>query len=180
MQNQEASNSKHTKQAVVEVKTSSLTGAALNYLLALTEGHNPFIKTIQDQIDELDRDRFSTEGVEKLKGIFEPKIRLTEYDPCPNYAEEWKHGGHFLGKYCISFDFDNGEFMAVIKEPNDRISFSYGPNHLIAAGRAVVTSHYGALVKIPAELFAWCTSRTDEISETPVTDLKTKDGMDLI
>ena len=114
------------------VKTSELTGPALDYAVAMCQGHAPIYL------------KCSPEFKARKSGI-----HLADYP----YSTEWSYGGPIIqeeeiqlastpqseGYYC---------FAGVMGQPG----WTSGPTLLIAAMRAYVRFRAGALVTIPATL----------------------------
>lgn len=138
--------------SIIEVSTAYLTGLALNYCIAMTEGHEVYVETVEDQVARIDPEVFTEEEICRLREIYKPKVRFDEFCPCHDYSEDWNHGGLLITKYRICFDDENGLFLAVLKDADGSSVFSYGFTHLIAAGRAIVTAKFGAKVSVPSVL----------------------------
>ncbi len=123
---------------MIEVKTSDLIGAALDWAVAETEGR----KRIQTTRREF--------------GMNVPKRVI------PSYSTNWNQGGPLLDKHCKSFGcvqdgkdstwrafgYGDGEEF----DPCRQMRLSSGPTILIAACRAIVAARLGDTVSVPAEL----------------------------
>lgn len=109
------------------VKTSELTGVALDWAVMTCEGY------VQPR---------PVEWI--LGGHFTP-------------STDWAHGGPIIDQNCIMFDHDRGfdskqPWRASLSiDPYNKID---GPTPLIAAMRCYVASKLGDTVEIPDKLFA--------------------------
>jgi len=106
----------------MKIKTSELTGAALDWVVAKCEGKKV--------------------GYEFT--LFSPVVivGLDPYEP----SEDWSQGGPIIEREKMEFR-NKGHYASY----NDGPTF-YGETHLIAAMRCYVASKLGAEVEIPEEL----------------------------
>lgn len=110
----------------MKIKTSELTGAALDWAVAKCEGFEPFTDGISWIID--------------IEGV---------YRQLPKYSTDWALGGPLIEREKISLVvFWYGRWVA---EPEEAFE-SVGPTPLIAAMRCYVASISGEEVEIPEEL----------------------------
>lgn len=125
---------------LIPIRTLKLTGPALRYAVACAEG-------LRDQLSWcLTKDGT---GIQNMwtddHGCWDPL--------------DWEIGGPLLTKYAIAFEGKpggadgNGTWMAYLGEGPD-VWEAYGDEHLLAACRAVVLRHLGAIVQIPADIAA--------------------------
>lgn len=119
---------------MVEVNTSKLTGPALNYCIGKVEGHSVYVDTVTQQMARVSREDFTEYEIGRLWEIYKPKVRLTEFVPCPDYSADWSHGGPLIGKYL------SGCQLVV----DDEL--------LISAMRAIVSKVLGVTVSVPSDL----------------------------
>lgn len=120
----------------VEVKTSELTGYALDWAVARVEGLNAAIFPDAPHYVFIDW----------------PGCGCGPYHPCMS----WAQGGPLIQKYHMDFCCEHPETIgAALCDENgmyidDRMMF--GKTHLTAACRAIVAAKLGDTVQIPAEL----------------------------
>lgn len=121
------------------MKTSELTGAALDWAVAKCEGHNVFIKHAPVQV------------------MYTPKGKRSWYIYTP--STNWSQGGPIIEREMREHGFDlwsgihipHGQFAATYcRGAID--SYVYGPTPLIAAMRCYVASKLGDDIEIPKEL----------------------------
>lgn len=117
------------------MKTSELTGPALDWAVAKCEGLGAAQLKANGPVHV-----FRTVG-------YEP----TSYEP----SQKWSQGGPIIEREDMEFilakqggHHESAKWMAVINNS----WFGFGENHLIAAMRAFVSSKLGAEVDIPEEL----------------------------
>jgi hypothetical protein len=136
---------------LVAVKTSDLTGAALDWAVGVVES----AKLIEGGRLEWTVGELSvvyTPGMEN-----NPRnLQNRGYGWCP--SSEWRQGGELLEKYHISFhEYAEGKVSASVNEypwkgARSRGDWKVGPTRLIAACRAIVASKVGHVVNVPREL----------------------------
>lgn len=130
------------------IKTSELSGAALDWAVAMAEGW------------EADR---------PCDGQIKSEYRHLLVGKCPvwgnphNYyspSTEWAHGGPLLDKFHVSIDWNtcNDDDPDYDREPwmdtcGQRLT-SYGPTARIALCRAIVAAKLGDEVEVPDELLS--------------------------
>jgi hypothetical protein len=105
------------------MKTSELTGAALDWAVAKCEGE----------------DYCAHDGVDGIGNAFE----------ATHYSTDWAQGGPIIEREHIAVDWDGSAWCA---SDNDNPIACYGPTPLIAAMRCYVASKLGEDVSIPEEL----------------------------
>lgn len=112
----------------MRIKTSELSGAALDWVVA------------------------------KLRGVdyFGPAYKFLNGEPHFNYSTDWGLGGPIIEQEKIGLDYypdgghrDGGEWSALRDGGNHQ---SFGPTPLIAAMRCYVASKLGDEVDVPKEL----------------------------
>ena len=128
-----------------KVKASELVGAALDWAVAKSEGHQPLLMPI---------------------GRVEYAIGVTVVDSSGKvsgfacrYSSEWAQGGPLIDKYDIYFDRYPGDRpgyviarMGAGFDPRNSGQNPASPSRLIAAMRTIVDYKIGDTVEIPAEL----------------------------
>ncbi len=118
------------------MKTSELTGAALNWAVAVCEGFTDY-----------DPDTETMMPPRKGYG----RVNFDEY----SFSTDWAQGGPIIERECISVEKE-GKFpwAAWSKAPfrDDAEAFGYGESLLIAAMRCYVASKLGGEIEIPAEV----------------------------
>lgn len=141
----------------MKIKTSELTGAALDWAVAKCEGHlelQPYLGKMIPRV-VIDPEFWAEDG--------KPMVRL---NPCPQtyynpeYApsKDWSQGGPIIERERIGVtpftvqvgdDAGNREWFANHESQGD---FFDGPTPLIAAMRCYVASKLGDEVEVPDEL----------------------------
>jgi len=116
------------------MKTSELTGAALDWAVAKCEGHNVFIKHAPVQV------------------MYTPERKRSWYIYRP--STNWAQGGPIIEREGISVDRMGGAWTADITDSvGGYIELTEsGPTPLIAAMRCYVASQMGDNIDIPKEL----------------------------
>jgi hypothetical protein len=109
------------------MKTSELTGAALDWAVAKCEPNTGISLThIWRVTSDGDTDFL-----------------------IPNYSSDWTQGGPIIEREKIAIDFDGDAWCA---SDNRKPLANYGPTPLIAAMRCYVASKMGDTVDVPPEL----------------------------
>jgi hypothetical protein len=108
------------------MKTSELTGAALDWAVAQCEG-----------------DEYAPEFAEDHDG--------NEY-PASAYSTDWSQGGPIIERETIELYKNMNRWAAIIWVDDEDAWELYGSTPLVAAMRCFVASKLGAEVDIPAEL----------------------------
>jgi hypothetical protein len=130
---------------MIEVKTAELSGAALDYAVAVVLGAYG-----QETGSSVLR-----ESKHWVIPGFEP-VRWDDWTP----STDWSQGGPLIHKYQIEFSAnpeDNHAMYASLSAwrrygKSHRTRWSAGQGHLIAACRAIVASVLGETVSVPKEL----------------------------
>jgi hypothetical protein len=128
----------------MKIKTSELTGAALDWAVAKCEGReDPIYRFAPDQKDE---DFDPEKDYSKYFYISGPD-RQGPYEPSTNDAQ----GSPIIGREGIQLHVNEGrtEWLASRWGYPEQ---QYGPTHLVAAMRCYVASELGDEVEIPEEL----------------------------
>jgi hypothetical protein len=113
------------------MKTSELTGAALDWAVAKCEGHNVFIKHAPLQV------------------MYPPKGKRSFYIYTP--STNWAQGGPIIEREDIWLTHNRASKMHGAHKGDD-VWFHKGPTPLIAAMRCYVASRLGDEIEIPEEL----------------------------
>ena len=113
----------------MKIKTSELTGVALDWAVAKCEGLDTIITYAP------------------LRVLYKPKGKRSwyVYRPSTNYAQ----GSPIIEREGISLDYAQAEDWGA---KSSKYQWAYGPTHQIAAMRCYVASKLGAEVEIPKEL----------------------------
>ena len=112
----------------MEMKTSELTGAALDWAVAKCEG-------FKYEMYEHNRKKWEN-------GLHRPQ----HWQP----STDWAQGGTIIEREKIALDFDGKKWCA---SNNHKPLANYGLTPLIAAMRCYVVSKLGDTVDVPKELF---------------------------
>lgn len=126
---------------MVKVKVSDLTGAALDWAVAKAEQHD---STIGKAIFFGKLNKFvvieSSKSLAVLRGPYKP-------------SSNWHHCGPLIDKYAIAFDTDIPE-EPIATCNRQLFGHGHGETHLVAACRAIVTSHnkHYEFIEVPAVL----------------------------
>ena len=121
------------------MKTSELTGAALDWAVAKCEGNDQF-----------------AQYTPHLRVYHQRTDSLSSYTVtfCP--STDWTRGGPLIERECIDIMFEGPEWYAYIRyeaaDGYNRTLQYDGPTPLIAAMRCFVASKLGEEVEIPEEL----------------------------
>lgn len=111
----------------MKIKTSELTGAALDWAVAKCEGYEPF-----------------TDGISWI-------IHHAEtYQPLPKYSTDWAQGGPIIERDKI--DTNTSYPNTWVATCHDGSKTCTGPTPLIAAMRCYVASKMGDEIEVPEEL----------------------------
>ena len=111
---------------MTKIKTSELTGAALDWVVAKLEGH-------------------------KTGNLF--KFDHTEKLSCHNYSTNWSQGGPIIERELITVcALTPDRFVAGYGMADSARNNQTGPTYLISAMRCYVASKLGDEVEIPEEL----------------------------
>lgn len=123
----------------MKVKTTELTGAALDYAVAVTiHGGATFLT--KPMMSEIPYVFVTTEDGRELR---------------VSYSTRWEECGPLVGKFKIDIEHQGNDVLASIYEPHGlRDADYFGPTELIAICRAVVACRLGNEVEIPEELLA--------------------------
>ena len=154
----------------MKVKTSELTGVALDWAVAKCEGV-PLIyrgrKWPTDGATTVEYAPWAVHPVVDGSGPYVPVLCHSSYKPSTN----WEHGGTIIDRYDIDVLRDGDEFGARLgsmrKHPQREVMSwftSRGPTKLTAAMRCLVTSRLGDEIEVPDELMA-CSNREAEASQ---------------
>ena len=124
------------------MKTSELTGAALDWAGAIALGRGP---------------KYNMESHGRTWRGWWLAGPGFEYEPMPSYSTEWAQGGPIIEREKIEITpwGVNGDWQARdFYEPSPGVpcAVQYGPTPLIAAMRCYVASKLGDEVEIPKEL----------------------------
>ena len=115
----------------MKIKTSELTGAALDWAVAM-----------------LEKPEACEYGVEDWRGQRRSTVKNGEY--VYRWHQSWAQGGPIIEREKICPDYlINGQWLAVSRTTEAQ---GYGPTPLIAAMRCYVASKLGHDVEVPEEL----------------------------
>lgn len=117
-----------------KIKTSELTGPALNWAVATALGRAP--KLGMESHGRIWRGWWLGQG--------------GEYEPMPDYCDDWAQGGPIIEREFIELHtYSANDDGVVTWRANDYMD---GPTPLIAAMRCFVTSKFGDEIDVPEEL----------------------------
>ena len=119
----------------VEVKTQDLSGSALDWAVAKTEG----VVVVTDPNSP--RSRQMVEAADSINGWY-----------CYSPSADWSQGGPLIEKYAVEFEWITD--ATIRAEVPTCGSYGYGNKHLTAACRAIVSSALGDTVSVPKELLS--------------------------
>jgi hypothetical protein len=115
----------------MKIKTSELTGAALDWAVA------------------------KCEGVEYMAEAYEQEIPFFYREEATRYSTDWAQGGPIIEREGFGFEFNLEEEEFIAFYPTKQGSpEGIGKTHLIAAMRCYVASKLGDEVDVPEELTA--------------------------
>lgn len=112
---------------MIAVKTAELIGPALDWAVAQAEGQDMALLTPVD-------------GRVQICGMWS---RNCTFAP----STDWSQGGPLIGRHRMSFEDGVTDFYAVCAGGE-----GYGPTHLVAACRAIVSAALGDTAQVPSEL----------------------------
>lgn len=123
---------------MVEVKTSDLQGAALNFAVSQADGRRVCLR------------RGGTYGAPQSLWYVAILLDGRKYDP----VSDWAVGGPMIEKHQIELAWNgvDGEAFWWEASHQDLAAFQMGDTILIAACRAIVAANRGDTVMVPAEL----------------------------
>ena len=121
------------------MKTSELTGAALDWAVAKAEGNDQF-----------------AQYTPHLRVYYQRTDSLSSYTVTFCTSTDWTRGGPLIERECIDVMFEGPEWYAYMRyeaaDGYNRTLQYDGPTPLIAAMRCYVASKLGDEVEIPEEL----------------------------
>lgn len=117
---------------MVQVKTAELIGKALDYAVAVAEGHPLCEECMSGAVALI---------IGTGYGDLEPFAPSTD----------WGTGGALLEKHAIGFVGQDAFNWLAFSSPADETHRGIGPTHLIAACRLIVAATTGLVVSVPAE-----------------------------
>jgi hypothetical protein len=121
----------------MKIKTSDLTGPALNWAVAKCEYDNRRYNYGSPCFSPITKRVYETEGLQEIGVNFAP-------------SEEWKQGGPIIEREVITLIACDNDFEA--QSRTTPLACEEGPTPLIAAMRCYVASKLGDNVEIPEEL----------------------------
>lgn len=111
----------------MKIKTSELTGGALEYAVAVSKGYQPF-----------------TDGISWIIDVGGTYVRV------PYYSTDWRQAGPIIERERIEL-VPNGDEWGAFAGGDEHIPHE-GPTPLIAAMRCYVATKLGDEVDVPEEL----------------------------
>ena len=135
------------------MKTSELTGHALNWAVAMAEGDKVFRPRL-GRPSNWDKEAYLKDGSDDRWVVRVENPRVAHFvDWTYNPSGDWMQGGPIIERECISIEnkTDTGWWVATRIEGSS-VSEEYGRTPLVAAMRCYVASKLGNAVEIPAEL----------------------------
>lgn len=131
---------------MTQMKTAELQGAALDWAAAKALGY----------LDGTDA---------RGEPCWMDGERLIESKHKFRPSADWSYGGPLIKAHSIGFKLIEDDWLAIYDERAGYGKGEFGPTHLIAACRAIVTARLGETVEIPADLLIQ-NSRFSNISAT--------------
>lgn len=120
----------------MKIKTSELTGPALDWAALVATGGDKY--ALQRMLEMAMRMKSPVD----VLGGFHP-------------STDWSQGGPLIEARCVGFSYISDQWLATADETSVGCGATeQGPNHLIAAMRAIVAAELGDEVDIPEELAA--------------------------
>jgi hypothetical protein len=132
------------------MKTSELTGHALNWAVAQAEGDKVFRPRL-GRPSNWDKEAYLADGSDDRWVVRVQNPKVAHFvDWTYNPSGDWMQGGPIIEREGISIEYaaDPEKWCACIMADQE----VYGPTALIAAMRCYVASKLGDEVEIPAEL----------------------------
>jgi hypothetical protein len=132
------------------MKTSELTGHALNWAVAMAEGDKVFRPKL-GRPDDWDKEAYLADGSDDRWVVRVENRRVAHFvDWTYNPSASWMQGGPIIEREQISIEYtsDPEKWCACIMADQE----VYGQTALIAAMRCYVASKLGDEIEIPAEL----------------------------
>ena len=127
------------------MKTSDLTGPALDWAVAMAEGDKVFRPRVGRPTDW---DKADDRWVVRAQVANVAWFADYTYNPSAN----WSQGGPIIERERISISTEENGWSANICAPRYGLSLGFGPTPLIAAMRCYVASRLGDTIDIPEEL----------------------------
>lgn len=112
---------------MTEVKTAELSGPALDWAVAKADGQDMALL-------------IPVGGRVQICGMWSSNCTFSP-------SRDWSQGGPLIGKHRMSFEDGVTDYYAVCAGGE-----GYGPTHLVAACRAIVSAALGDTVQVPSEL----------------------------
>ncbi|MBU0792063.1 MAG: DUF2591 domain-containing protein [Gammaproteobacteria bacterium] len=141
-----------------DVQVSSLVGSALNWAVfcAIYKGMQPTINVTEAGSHKMPRAmkplQFPRHVSLSYTGAYGVECRW-------NPQGDWDECGPLIGRFNIDFTVERKDLIYAsvcddsgIPVMPGEVHGAFGPTHLIAACRAIVASHLGEVVSVPAEL----------------------------
>lgn len=143
----------------MKVKTTDLTGPALDWAVAKCEGFEPAITTVAEQAENFrtivhcDGSKPPQEAIDAVISGLKPRIyrNADKLTPIPKYSADWAQGGLIIEREQIATKFWQSE-QSWIADVKGGFFEQYGATALIAAMRCYVASKLGDEIEIPEEL----------------------------
>ena len=121
--------------SMIEVKTSELIGAALDWAVAWIEGDKVSVEDGYVVVAEFNEQH----------GDF--------FNVCYSPSADWSQGGPLIEKHKVIIAYHNApDRMPVATTIETNPDYEFGATPLIAAMRAIVAAKLGDVVSVPSEL----------------------------
>lgn len=123
---------------LIEVKTADLAGEALGWAVGKADG--------------LDLILVPPQYGNPWRVFARYQASATEYTKRYNPWEDWALGGPLIDKYEADFQWARPGMLRAVVSVGQSVGASRAENHLLAAGRAIVSAALGDTVQVPKEL----------------------------
>lgn len=123
---------------LIEVKTAGLTGHALDWAVAQSEGLEASLEPPQYNVP--------------WRVFWKKRGQALEWDVLYNPHEDWALAGSLIDKHYPTFSFSDGLLRAEVIVASGEPFSAVGPDYLVAACRAIVAAKLGDTVQVPKEL----------------------------
>lgn len=145
----------------MKIKTSELTGAALDWAVAICEGHTPYLHlpVVSQEVDEVIKKLPEADAARARRIFTRPVVYLNanRLTVVPKYSTDWAQGGPIVAREMRENALDlwrpyNSSDIHATYERGLPDSYATGPTPLIAAMRCRVEFKLGDEVDVPDEL----------------------------
>lgn len=132
---------------MTEVKTAELSGPALDWAVAEAEGIQRFVMGNDWPGNSVVNDAADSERVVICNLVGRLVVARGGWSGEWKPSSDWSQGGPLIDKRRMSFEDGVADYYAVCAGGE-----GYGPTHLVAACRSIVSAALGDTVQVPSEL----------------------------